>query len=204
VTETDQRNLAAELAVSDPDRALVIARRLKDPWFACQALACVARFSPEHQFEEIIHESLNAGNKANDPYKIVASAAWPIRALVERSHSQKLVEIIPQLLDRAKAIDLLASRSEALFLVFQAVFPAGREKWLEVFRALIGASNPLINWRQKRNLRDTILIVWSEDQELANEIIANVPDSKLRRQIERRIANADIPLPRAFFWDHAA
>ena len=199
MTATEQRNRAAELAVSDPDRALVIARRLKNPWFACQALASVARFAPEHQLEEIINESLRAGSKADDPYKIVASAAWPIRALVERNHSRRLESIIPQLLDLAKTIELFASRSEALFLVFQAVFPAGREWWLDVFQAIISASNPLINWRQKRNLRDTILIVWSEDQELASASIADVLDIKLKGQIEKRIADSDLSFPRRFF-----
>jgi hypothetical protein len=107
-------------------------------------------------------------------------------------------------LNRAKEIELLASRSEALFLVFQAIFPAGREERLNVLEGLISASDPLISWRQKRNLRDTILIVWNEDKELARKLMADIPDDKLRRQIERRIANAEWRLPRPFFWRPAA
>jgi hypothetical protein len=90
MTATDKRNLAAQLSSSDPVRALVIARRIKDPWFACQALSWVARYSPEQRFHEIIEEALRAGSKADDPYKVVASAAWPVRALAERGGIDKL------------------------------------------------------------------------------------------------------------------
>jgi hypothetical protein len=204
MTATEKRNLAAQLSGSDPEQALVIARRINDPWFACQALAWVARYSPEHQIEQIIDEALRAGSKAEDPYKIVASAAWAIRALVERHHTDKLLSIIPELLNRADEIELLASRSEALFLVFQAIFPAGRNKWIDVLQALIKASVPLISWRQKRNLRDTILIVWNEDKELAKELIDGIQDGKLKRQTERRIADSKRRLPRPFFWQAAA
>ena len=199
MTATEKRNLTAQLAVSDPERALVIARRIKDPWFACQALAWVARFWPDDYFERIVDEALRAGNKAEDPFKIVASAAWPVRAIVERGNSDKLLSIIPDLLNRAKEIELFASRSEALFLVFQAVFPAGRERWFDVLKGLINASTPLINWRQKRNLRDAILIVWNEDEELARDLITGIQDTRLKRQIERRITNSESRLPRPFF-----
>ncbi len=200
MTATEKRDLAAQLAPGDPERALVLARRIKDPWFACQALAWVARYCPEDQFNKIIAESLHMGGKADDPYKIVASAAWPIRAIVERDHSDKLLSFIVELLNRAKEIELMVSRSEALFLVFQALFPAGREKWFDVLQYLINASIPLISWRQKRNLRDTILIVWNEDEELAKDLINRIPDSRLKRQIERRITNSQRRLPRPFFW----
>jgi hypothetical protein len=126
MTATEKRNLAAHLARTDPDRAMVIARRIKDPWFGCQALACVARYCTEEEFGRTIEEALRVSQGAGDPYKIVASAAWPVRAIVERGQSDRLHSIIPGLREQAKKIDLLASRSEALFLLFQAVFPAGR------------------------------------------------------------------------------
>ncbi len=200
MTATDKRNLAIELSISDTDQALVIARYIKDPWFACQALAWVARYASEQQFEQIIVESFDASSKADDPYRVVASAAWPMRALIERSASDKLHLITPELLNRAKEIELLASRSEALFLIFQAVFPAGREKWFDILDALIKASVPLINWRQKRNLRDIILIIGNEDEELARKLINGIEESKIRRQIEKRMANLEWRLPRPFFW----
>jgi hypothetical protein len=200
MTATDSRNLAAQLAHTDPARGLVIARRIKDPWFACQALAWVARYCAEEEFEQIIKEAFRAGGKAEDPYKTVASAAWPVRALVERGHLGRLLSIITELKTQAGKIDLLASRSESLFLVFQAVFPAGREYWLDVLHALQESSEPMINWRQGRNLRDAVWMVWEEDEGLAKSIIDNLEPGRLKRQIESRIASERHRLPRPFFW----
>jgi hypothetical protein len=179
---------------------MIIARRIKDPWFACQALAWVARYCTEEEFGHTIEEALHASAEAVDPYKVVASAAWPVRAIVERGQLYRLHSIIPGLAEQTNKIDLLASRSEALFLLFQAVFPAGREYWLEVFQALQESSDPLINWRQKRNLRDAVWMVWNEDAELAKAITDKLETSRLKRQIESRIASGRRRLPRPFFW----
>lgn len=204
MTPTTQRDLAAKIAPDDSGHALAIARRINDPWFACQALAHVARFCPENKFKPIIEESLRVGRAASDPFKPVASAAWPIRAIVERRHSDMLDSIIPELLNRAEQIELLASRSEALFLIFQAVFPAGREKWFIVLQALLKASIPLISWRQRRNLRDVVLMLWKENAELGEEIFNDLGDSKLKAQIESKIMRSELRLPREFFWRRAA
>ncbi|HEV2861005.1 MAG TPA: hypothetical protein VGX48_08370 [Pyrinomonadaceae bacterium] len=204
MTPTERRELAAKIAPEDSDRALAVARGISDPWFACQALAHVARFSPENKFKRIIEESLRMSYSADDPFKTVASAAWPIRAIVERNRSEMLDSIIPELLTRAEQIELLASRSEALFLLFQAIFPAGRERWLIVFQGLLKASSPLINWRQRRNLRDAVLMLRKEEAGLASEIIGALEDAKLKRQIESRMMRPDVRLPRAFFWRRAA
>jgi hypothetical protein len=204
MTPTDQRDLAARIAPDDSDHALAIGRGISDPWFACQALAHVARFCPANMFRQIIEESLRVGGSADDPFRMVASAAWPIRAIVEREHSEMLDSILPELLYRAEQIELLASRSEALFLIFQAVFPAGSEKWVIVLQALLKASIPLISWRQRRNLRDVVLMLWKENAELAEEIIGDLEDAKLKRQIESRILRSDLLSPREFFWQRAA
>jgi hypothetical protein len=197
---TQLRDLSCKLAQSDSVRALSTARAIKDPWFACQALACVARYAPDSQFSMIIQESLRVVRGEADAYRVVAAAAWPIRAIVERNRLEMLPSIIPELLLRADDIKLFASRSEALFLIFQAVFPAGRKQWLPVLESLRRASTPLINWRQRRNLLDTVMIVRAEDEALALEIMNSVDDLKLKRKMERTWATSDPGLPRPFFW----
>jgi hypothetical protein len=201
---TQQRDAAGRLAPTDPTRALATARAIEDPWFACQALAWVARFAPENQFIIIIRESLRVCRAEVDPYRVVAPAAWPIRAIVERNRLEMLPSVIPELLLRAQDIEILASRSEALFLLFQAVFPSGRENWLAVFQSLREASTPLISWRQRRNLRDAILIVWGEDKPLAQEILNALDDVKLKKKVEKLLATSEPGVPRAFFWTTAA
>jgi len=197
---TQQRDTACRLAPADPTRALATARAIEDPWFACQALACVARFAAEDQFIGIIKESLRVCSAEMDPYRVVAPVAWPIRAIVERNHLEMLPSIIPALLLRAKDIEILASRSQALFLIFQAVFPAGPDNWLAVFQSLREASTPLKSWRQRRNLCDAILIVWAEDESLAQEVVIALDDVKLKKKIEKLLATSERRVPRPFFW----
>ena len=201
---TQQRDTAGRLAPSDPTRALATARAIEDPWFACQALAWVARYAPEDQFTRLVKESLRVCRTEVDPYRVVAPAAWPLRAIVERNRLEMLPSIIPELLLRAKDIEIPASRSEALFLLFQAVFPSGRENWLAVFQSLREASISLKSWRQRRNLRDALLIVWGEDKALAEEVLSALGDLKLRMKIERLLNTSEPGVPRAFFWTTAA
>jgi len=200
MSATQQRDRAARLAPGDPALALSTARAIHDPWFACQALAWVARFGPEEEFAKTVYESLRVVRDEVDPYRVVAPSAWPIRAIVERDHMELLPSVIPELLLRAEEIELMVSRSEAVFLLFQAVFPAGREHWLPVLDSLRQASTPLISWRQKRNLADAIMIVRSEDEQLAFEIYDAVDDQKLKRKITKMWAIPELHLPRKFFW----
>ncbi len=197
---SQQRDLACELARKDLDRALSRALAIRDPWFACQALASVGRFAPEQQFPKIIERSLHVVRAELDPYRVVAPSAWPIRAIVERHRSKILPSIMPELLLRAEDIELLVSRSEALFLVFQAVFPASREYWFPVLDSLRQASKPLISWRQKRNLADAIMIVRSADEPLALEMYDAVEDQKLKNKITKMWAKPEQRRPREFFW----
>jgi len=111
-----------------------------------------------------------------------------------------LPTVIPDLLQRAEDIEILGSRSEALFLLFQAVFPAGREHWRPVLEALRQASAPLINWRQRRNLLDAALIVFGEDEQLALEMISGVNDPKLKKKFEKVSVTSEARGPRPFFW----
>src|SRR6185503_11744680 len=152
------------------------------------------------EFSKIIDESLGAVRDEVDHYRAVAPAAWPIRAIVERNHLELLPSVIPELLLRAEKIELLVSRSEALFLLFQAVFPAGRKHLLPVLQSLRRASTPLINWRQKRNLSFAIMIVRADDEQLALEMYNALDDEKLKKQVTKMWSNSDPHSPRSFFW----
>jgi len=197
---SELRNLSCQLAPTDSARALATARSIKDAWYASQALAWVARYAPDAEFPKIIKESLLVVRAETDPYRIVASGAWPIRAIVERDQLKMLASIVSDLLVRAQSIELFASRSEALFMIFAAIFPAGRKYWRPVLESLRKASTPLINWRQRRNLLYAVMIVRGEDEKLALEIMNSVSDPKLKKKIEREWTRSEPWPPRPFFW----
>jgi hypothetical protein len=200
---TQARDRAASLARSDPSAALTLAREINDPWFACQALAWVGRFWPGDDFETVINEAFEIGRKCSDPYRVVASTAWPVRALIERGASSQISRIVLRSLALANEITSLASRSEALFLLFQAPKPGMQTDWLPVLEGVIEASFPTLHWRQSRSLSEAILIVAAEDSRLANDILRRLPEGRLKTQIEKRLNTLDTTNPRlrVFFWE---
>jgi hypothetical protein len=200
---TEARDRACSLAHSDPSAALTLAREINDPWFACQALAWVGRFWPGDDFESVINEAFEVGRKCSDPYQAVASAAWPLRALIERGASGQINTIVLSLLAVANEIASFASRSEALFLLFQATKPGMQANWLPVLEELIKASVPTLNWRQSRSLSAAILIVAADDNRLANDIVHRLPEGRLKTQIEKRLTKLDPTRNRLrwFFWE---
>ena len=79
-TIVDIRNQTLE----DFDSAVIAAECRREPWARCQALACVARFGPEHRVVEIAWRAHTAAQDGSDSYQRVFPAAWPLRALIER------------------------------------------------------------------------------------------------------------------------
>lgn len=127
MSATTTRDLTMRRATTDTSAAHALARSISDPWYRCQALAWVARFAPEAQFKAIVQESLAAGKAADDPYQVVGTTAWSLAALVERGHNNEVRCLLPSLLTHAAAIVNPVSRLDALFLLWQAVFPLGIE-----------------------------------------------------------------------------
>ncbi len=199
---TQARDRAQQLATRDTAAALEVARRINDPWCACQALAWVARYAPDERVTAIAEEALKAGRKSDDPYQAVASAAWPLRALVERGHSDRLASILRGLQTLAGRMENSANQCEALLLLFQAVFPAGRRCWRVVFDDLVGRAVRADHWRAARALRDAVLIAAGEDVEFARASAARLTNAKLRGQIERRLDQSKFLPARPFFWSN--
>jgi hypothetical protein len=200
MTPTVARDRASALATSDIEAALQAAREVADPWFACQALAWVGRFAPEDRVVAILDEAIAVGGRAADPFRAVACIAWPLRALVERNHAHRLGPALLALLRQVPSIEHPASRSEALFLIFQAVYPAGRRWWFPVLVELRDASHPAVHWRQARSIRDAVLIAASEDADFARDFCPGVRNDRARSQIERALARSERRSPRPFFW----
>ncbi len=201
MNRVEARNLATRLSATDTESALSVAGQINDAWFGCQSLAWVARFAPEDQVIEIVKFALNKASQAKDPFNYVGAAAWAVRALIERGHLKEVDEVVVQLLHRAPDIVLYASRSEALFLLFQAVRPCPLKMWHKIFEALVEASSPIFSWRQGRNLRDALLMIAGEYPKMAEEVLNNIADEKLKRHIQRRFDAKEFVTPRQFFWN---
>ncbi len=198
-----KRDHVIALATRDPDRARAAARTMTDPWFGCQAFAWVARYWPGADFEAIVDEGVELSRHSDDPYVESAVAAWPIRALLERQSPAKAEALVSRAIGTSSSIANFGSRSESLFKLYQATRPFDPHLWQPVLRALVAASHPALNWRQRRNLRDAILMMATDEPELASSISRSLPDERLRRVAEKAtLASPSMKrLPRPFFWE---
>lgn len=200
MSATSERDRAVSVATTNSCKALALARQVSKPWFRCQALAWVARFAPDNEVVKIANEAIAAANAAEDLYQTLGAAAWPIRALIERGHEQRAVHMLPKLLAVYPAIENPVSRLNALFLLWQAVFPIKDDGKKSVLGALVKTCQATNSWQAGYTLRETALILANEDLSEAKRLVASMPIGVYKRQAERRIAEGQQGYVRSFFW----
>lgn len=200
---TSTRDLVTRLAPTDPEGAAHLARSIDEGWFRSQALAWAARFSGEERLEPLVEEALIASYGESDPYRIVGSGAWALCALVERGRAVTAERILDDLLTLAPEAEPAASRAEALFLVWQAVFALGREARRKVLDVLLTTCRPQDSWRVGRVFQDVAWMLAPTDQAAAQRVLAAIPEGRWKRQAMRRVDGNEILKPRPFFWTAA-
>ncbi len=148
----------------------------------------------------IAEEALEAARDGADNYQKVAVAAWPIRALIERSAPESAEAVTLAVLPLASNIEYIGSQAEALMLLFQATLPGRPSTWKPVLNAILDMPLAPFHWRHRRALRDAVSMVHPKDPNLVNECLLRIADEKTRRRIETEIARPQIAVPRPFFW----
>ena len=196
---TAARNRVTQLAPTDFDAALTLARTIKDPWFRCQSLADAARHGPERAVLKIIGESLSAAWEANDPYKTVAVVGWPLRALIERDRAAQVEELLPQILDHAQTIAHPVSRLEALFTLWNAIYPLGGELRQRVQGALVVACQAAKSWKAGDRLAYAAQILAGDKLEEAMTLVALLREGRVKRRTLRKIEAGKFEAVRRFF-----
>jgi hypothetical protein len=200
LTPTQLRDRACDLACKDTDGALQVAHQIDDPWSRCQALAWIGRFSSKSEGKAILDEAIDVSRAIEDAYRSVAVSAWPLRALIERKETQKARSLWPSVLEKSDTIENPVSRSDALFLLWHAVFDWEPEVRERVQQCLVAACGDANSWKSPDTLKQMAFILASESQEAAKEFARQMPDGKARRSALSRIEVGQHFTPRWFFW----
>lgn len=198
MSATTERDIAMRVAKTNFKKALSLARNVSESWFRCQALAGVARFAPDEQVVQVAEEAVSAALTATDSYQRVAATAWPLRALIERNQERKAAQLLSDLLARSAQIENPVSRSDALFLLWEAFFPVAGQARKSVLGALVKSCTG--HWKADYLLRQVVMIVASEDMEEARRLAASMPECKYKRQAVKRLAEGQKEQARQFFW----
>jgi len=198
MSNTNDRDLACRTAPRGPERALDFARRIPDQWFRAQALACVTRWAADDQVEQLARESYRTAQEAADPFRTVAVAAWPIRALIERRRFNAAKQMVAKVLELVPAVQPLSSRAESLMLLWQAVFPAAglREAMLE---SVTRCCDPNGHWRAGRLYACVAWTLATESAANAEAFVAAMPEGKAKQKAAKLLRDGVAYPPRAFF-----
>jgi hypothetical protein len=199
MSSTRDRDLACRTAPRDPERALDLARRIPDDWFRAQALACVARHAAEPLVERLAEESVRSARQAKEPYRTAAVTAWPIRALIERGRAGPARRILAESLALLPQVQPVSSRAEALMLIWEAVFPAGRELRRLTLEAIARHCDPDAHWRAARLYSTVVCTLAGEGVEEAGVVVAQMPEGAARRKAAKLLESGTACPPRDFF-----
>ena len=201
MSATSERDFVCVLAKTNTPKAHEIAEQISDPWFRCQALAWVARFAPEAQFNVIAQESISACRlMADDPYQVVGAAAWPLRAMIERDRGDQVHRLLPRFIKCAVSITNPVTRLDALFLLWQAVFPLGSELSDWVLEPLVTACRTADSWKGIDTLCQIVLILTLNFPKEAEQLVICMPNGRHKRQAMRLLIAEQHKFPRTFFW----
>jgi hypothetical protein len=195
MSATNERDVAMYTAKTDFQKALVLARSVSQSWFRCQALAGVARYAPEKHVVKTAEEAISAALTATNSYQQVAATAWPFRALIERQQEHTALQLLPHILELSARIENPVSRSDALFLLWEAFFPIQGHQ--SIFGALVKSCDG--HWKADYLLRQIVLIVASENHKEAHKLASSMREGKYKRQAEKRLTNGEISRARGFF-----
>jgi hypothetical protein len=167
----------------------------------CQALSWVARnVRDQRHVRKTAEAAVAAAGREEDAYNAVFPLAWPIRALLERGEQKAAADQLHAAIAKSEKVNPLSSRSEALFLLFQGALYGTDRIWVFAFEKLAAASLPAENFRQRRNMRDAILMIASVEFHYAKDYAEKLEDEKLKADVlEKLRANKKQP-PRPFFW----
>lgn len=199
MSSTNSRNHATALAESNPERALELALAVDDPWFACQALAWVLRFADEPTASKAAAEIPRRAATCRDDYQRSAVRAWEVRALVEKRQNRAAEKSLEDAVAIARLARPLPSRSESLFLLYQAAFPLGPRTVGPLVRHMIAVWKERPHWRSERNVVCALAMLSRVAREDQIDLLELIEDPKIAARVNRQVELKFIN-PRSFFW----
>lgn len=193
------REMAGQLARTDPARALATARAIRDPWYRCQALAQVGRYAGPDIAARTLEEAIAAASEGGDGYRRLTVQAWPIRAAIERGLIGLAERWLKAALKQIETVNPIPSRAETLWWLWAAAFPGGPKLRSAVRTAVLAHCPPDRSWRAERLYRYMVATLAEEAPDDARALLAAMPEGRARSRIERRHAAGETGIAQPFF-----
>lgn len=188
-SSASNRDRAANLAKTNFSEALTTADEVEDPIMRAQAFAWVARYAPDEAVVELADEAFEAAGLVDDADKSLASAAWPIRALIERDHVEQAAVMLKRTLEHTKDIANEGGAAEALLGLLEAAHPGGPDLWRPVVEQMLEHCTDT-HWRTVRALKTATRLIAEADRSLAERVAAQL-EPAVREPLLENLAPAE-------------
>jgi len=197
---TRDRDRAAQIAATQPEKAAEIARQIDEPWFRCQALAYAALHTTDRAAKNrLLAESFAAALLTEAPNRIVSVSSWPLKVLCRSDQNDKLAAETERLLEIITRDPSPVQRADALNYLLGALVSGPRPLFWRAFDAFERAARtPLRNG--KRNAKGESRLAWwlpvvsQFDAARARQAMEAVQGPVLRERVQaaiRKYANTD-------------
>jgi len=195
---SSRRDLVGKLAVSEPVRALELARSIPDPWYRCQALANVAwHLKDERQISDVTGEALSAAFEQDQPNRIVTVASWAVRVMVKNG-DRRLGPVVDELLDKIQLELNPVRQADALLFLFEAVYYEPQLRNL-VLDPLLRVCEQMKSWKRPRILSHIAFVLAIDDPNRAAQVVDIIGESRKSRQTRRDLVASKWLGPHDFF-----
>lgn len=180
------RRHALEAAERNPREALKIARKIRHPWYRCQALSAVGgAWDGKVETIEILEEALCVAKEQSEPNRIVSVSRWPLQVMSEVS-PQKAAIFVPELVSLANTEPHTLRRADALYSLAIA-FESLPDVRALIVPSLVSSLLAGVGWRIDRLIRWTCESKgWLSDAEV-HMLASHHSDGRAKRAFLARI-----------------
>lgn len=195
----NQRDRIAQLAKTDFEAAERLVDSIDHVRERIQALGWLIRYAPAGEVPRMIADVNQSAGTSSDFYGDVMALAWPLRALHETNHPKRIPPLRDVATSLAASVSPASSRAHAIFVLANALIPAGVPVVEPVLSVLMSIRNDS-HWRVVRAFVYVSLLINAHDQQRAAKLASAIPINSKRTATLERIHNGDQLEPRVFFW----
>jgi len=188
------RSATNRLLPERPQEALTIARKIRHPWYRCQALSSVASaVNSRADALLILNEALAAAREQSEPNRIVTVSSWPLRRLLElnpQAAEREVESLIGLALTEQHGLRRLHALDSLLTLV-----AANSNLRAQVAHPYLHTAQSCQGWRANRTIAFTAEHLAAYDLPLANQLLAgrqpNRFVNKARKVLATHVASSN-------------
>jgi hypothetical protein len=185
MSATADRNVVFHIAQTAPERALRLARGIRDPWFRCQALSYVAEHERDRRLRKrLIQEALGAAAEEREPNRVVTVSAWPLQVMA------RVRDVVFVRAEVGRLLNLIATesnpvrRGDAIFMLLDKLRDGPRDVFttlLDALQAACLATHPKA-WKREWLMRNAVEIAATIDPARARALAELIQQPRLRRK----------------------